>query len=151
MTPDEHDACDRWGQEQRAKVQRHTPRTPEDVAFLQALETELDAAPSVQDYYRTLEAPYPRPMPDQDVQDAAQRAIEDLAGQRRMAWLGDGAIQIHLIASLICDLQVRLDEAIVLAADQEIDLADIAQLAGLSADQTRQIIANIDPENDLAN
>jgi hypothetical protein len=106
---------------------------------------------NLQDCFRQLEPPYPPPMPDQDVQDAAQRAIEDLAGQRRMAWLGDGAIQVHLIASLICELRFRLDEAIVLAADQEIGLADIAQLAGLSADQIRQTIANIDPENDLAN
>jgi hypothetical protein len=108
-------------------------------------------SPNLQDYFRPLEPPYPRPMPDSDVQDAAQRAIEDLAGQRHMAWLGDGAIQVHLIASLICDLQFRLDEAIVLAADQKLDLADIARLAGISVDETRQTIANIDPEHDLAN
>ena len=107
--------------------------------------------PNLQDYFQQLEPPYPAPMPDQDVQDVAGRAIEDLAGQRRMAWLGDGPIQVHLIASLICDLQFRLDEAIVLAADQETDLADIARLAGISVGQTRQTIANIDPENDLAN
>ncbi|CAN5671517.1 hypothetical protein BH23PLA1_BH23PLA1_43040 [soil metagenome] len=105
----------------------------------------------LQDYFRQLGPPYPTPMPDADVQDAAQRAIEDLAGVRRMAWLGDGAIQVHLIASLICELQFRLDEAIVLAADQEIGLADIAQLAGINVTQTRQTITNLDPENDLAN
>jgi len=106
---------------------------------------------NLQDHFQPLEPPYPQPMPDQDVQDAAQRAIEDLAGQRHMAWLGDGPIQTHLIANLICELQFRLDEAIVLAADQDTDLADIAQLAGISIDQTRQTITNIDPENDLAN
>ena len=108
-------------------------------------------SPSLHDHFRELEAPYPPPMPDHDVQDAAGRAIEDLANQRHLAWLGDGPVQLHLIASLICELQFRLDEAIVLTADQDIDLADIAQLAGISLTQTRQIIANIDPENDLAN
>ena len=106
---------------------------------------------SLQDYFRELEPPYPPPMPDEDVQDVAQRAIEDLAGQRCMAWLGDGPVQVHLIASLITELTSRLDEAIVLAADQETELADIAHLAGISPEQTRQTIANIDPENDLAN
>lgn len=105
---------------------------------------------SLHDHFRQLEAPYPTPMPDQDVQDAAQTAIEDLAAQRAMAWLGDGPVQVHLIASLICELQFRLDEAIVLAADQHTELADIAQLAGISPEQTRQTIANLDPENDLA-
>ena len=105
----------------------------------------------LQDHFRQLGPSYPAPMPDSDVQDAVQRAIEDLAGVRRLAWLGDGAIQVHLIASLIGELQFRLDEAIVLAADQDTDLAAIAQLAGISVDQTRQTITNIDPENDLAN
>jgi hypothetical protein len=103
--------------------------------------------PNLQDHFRP---PYPQPMPDDDVQAVAQRAIEDLAGQRRLAWLGDGPIQVHLIASLISELQFRLDEAVVLAADQETDLADIAQLAGISVAETRQTIANLDPENDLA-
>jgi hypothetical protein len=107
--------------------------------------------PSLQEHFQQLEAPYPSPMPDQDVQDVAQRAIEDLARQRRMAWLGDGPIQVHLIANLICELQFRLDEAIVLAAEQDTHLADIAQLAGTNIDQTRQTIANIDPEIDMAN
>ncbi len=106
--------------------------------------------PNLQDLFRQLEAPYPQPSPDDDVQDVAQRAIEDLARQRRLAWHGDGAIQTHLIASLISELQFRLDEAIVLAADQGTDLTDIAQLAGTSITETRQTIANLDPENDLA-
>lgn len=107
--------------------------------------------PNLQDLFRQLEAPYPQPMPDDDVQDVAQRAIEDLARQRRLAWLGDGPIQVHLIATLISELQFRLDEAIVLAADQDTDLADIARLAGISVAETQQTITNIDPENDLAN
>ncbi len=106
---------------------------------------------NLHDHFRQLEAPYPPPMPDEDVQDVAGRAIEDLAGQRHLAWLGDGPVQVHLIASLICELQFRLDEAIVLAADQDTDLTGIAQLAGISIDQTRQTITNLDPENDLAN
>ena len=105
---------------------------------------------SLQDHFRQLTPPYPTPMPDEDVEDVAQRAMADLAGQRHMAWLGDGPIQVHLIASLICELQFRLDQAVVPAADQELALADIAQLAGLSTDQIRQTIANLDPENDLA-
>jgi hypothetical protein len=151
MTPDELADYERWVADERARVAAHQPpTTAADHAFLEQLGRELDAAPHLQDYFRQLEPPYPLPMPDDDVQDAAQRAIEDLAGQRRMAWLGDGAVQVHLIASLISDLQFRLDEAIVLAADQQVELADIARLAGLSVAETRQTIANIDPENDLA-
>ena len=106
--------------------------------------------PHLQDHFRQLEAPYPQPMPDDNVQDLAQRAIEDLARQRRLAWLGDGRIQVHLI-TLISELQFRRDEAIVLAADQDADPADIARLAGISIAETRQAITNTDPENDLAN
>jgi len=151
MTPDELADYQRWVADERARVAAHQPpTTAADHAFLEQLGRELDAAPHLQDYFQQLEPPYPQPMPDDDVQDAAQRAIEDLAGQRRMAWLGDGPIQVHLIASLINDLQLRLDEAIVLAADQEIGLTDIARLAGTSPEQARQTIAAIDPENDLA-
>jgi len=107
--------------------------------------------PHLQDHFRQLEAPYPQPMPDDNVQDLAQRAIEDLARQRRLTWLGDGPIQVHLIASLLAELQFRLDEAIVLAADQDADPAGIARLAGISIAETRQAITNTDPENDLAN
>ncbi len=105
---------------------------------------------ALQDYFRELEPPYPPPMPDDDVHDVAQRAIEDLAGQRAMAWLGDGPVQVHLIASLLSELTFRLDEAIMLAADQEVELTDIARLAGISPDKTRQTIANIDEEHHLA-
>ena len=151
MTSDELSSYHRWVEQDRTHVARHLPpKTAEDHAFLDWLNREMDAAPHIDDYFRKLEAPYPQPMPDEDVQDVAQRAIEDLAGERRMAWLGDGPIQVHLIASLISDLQVRLDEAIVLAADQEVDLADIARLAGISTSEARLAIANIDPENNLA-
>jgi len=149
---EQRDDYDRWVQAHNAEVNAHfPPSTPEDFAFFAQLERELDAAPHIRDYFQQLEAPYPAPLLDTDVQNVVGRAIEDLAEDRRMAWLGDGPIQVHLIASLIGELQARLDEAIVLAADQETDIADIARLAGLSSDQTRQTITNTDPENDLAN
>lgn len=115
-----------------------------------ALERKLDAAPDVRDHFQQLEPPYPPPTPDEDVQNAVQRAITDLAATRRMAWLGDGPVQVHLIASLIAKLQFCLDETIVLTANQQVGLADIARLAGISTTEVRQTIANLDPENDLA-
>lgn len=115
------------------------------------LERELDAAPHVLDYFQQIEPPYPAPQLDADIQDVVQRAIENLATKWRMAWLGDGPIQVHLTASLLAELHFRLDEAIVLAADQDLAVDDIAQLAGISPEQARQAIANLDPDNDLAN
>jgi len=122
-----------------------------NISDSEALERELHTAPHIDDGCQQLQAPYPPPAPDVDVQDVAERAIAALATQRGMVWLGDGPIQVHLIASLICDLQFRLDEAIVLAANQHVAIDDLAHLAGLTVADTRQTITNLDPEHDLAN
>ena len=146
MTPDEHASYQRWVEADRARVAAHIPPvTAADHAFLDALGRELDAAPHIGDYYRELEAPYPKPAPDQDVAEIIDAAIERLADQRRLPWLGHGPHQVHLIATLIAELRQRLTDAIVLAHDQELESSDIARIAGLSLHETRLLT---DPEDD---
>lgn len=149
MNPDEQASYRRWVEQDRARLACHVPPTSEaDHAFLDALGRQLDAAPHIGDYYRQLEPPYPGPTPDADVAEVVADAIERLADQRRLPWLGHGPHQIHLIATLIVELEAQLTEAIVLAHDQELDWPDIARLAGLSLHETI-LQADPDPENDL--
>lgn len=151
MNPDEQASYHRRVEQDRARLAHHVPPTSEaDHAYLDELGRELDAAPHIGDYYRELEPPYPGPEPDADVTKVVADGIERLAGQRRLPWLGHGPHQVHLIATLIAELEAQLTEAIVLAHDQELDWPDIAQLAGLSLRETiRQ--ADPDPEDDLDN
>lgn len=125
---------------EQARHRSHTPpRTPEDLAYHRQLVRDLDAAPTLSDYFNELGPPYPEPRVDEDTTLAIDEAIELLAGQRRLAWLGDGAVQVHLIASLLAELHTRLGRTIALAHDQETTWSDIARLAGLSVAETRTL------------
>ena len=130
---------------EQARHRSHTPpRTPEDFAYYEQLARDLDAAPSLSDYFNELGPPYPEPTVGDDTTLAVDEAIELLAAQRRLAWLGDGAVQVHLIACLTAELRVRLGHAIALAHDQETTWSDIAQLAGLSIATTKNVSDPVD-------
>lgn len=140
MTPEQLASYETAVAADRARHRSHTPpRTPEDFAYHEQLNRELDAAPSLSDYFTDLGPPHPGPTLGRDTVLAIDEAIDVLAGQRRLAWVGDGAVQVHVIASLLTELRARLGHAIALAHDQETTWADIAQLAGLSVAETKNL------------
>lgn len=145
MTPDELASYQAWVDAERASVAAHFPPvTAADHAFFDALLAELDAAPSLQDYFTVLEPPYPAPMPDDDVQDEVELALDRLAARRNMIRPPAGAAgEIHLIACLISDLQLRLEEAIRDAYDADIDWPDVARLAGMSTTDVIRIATTL--------
>jgi hypothetical protein len=151
MTPDELADYEAAVEAERARMRRHLPpRTPEDHAYLAELTRELDAAPSLDEYYQRIEPPYPSPFVDDDTELAVDQALELLAGRRRLAWLGDGPAQVHLLASLLAQLHAHLGKAMLLSHDQELDWPDIAQLAGMPLADTIALAEGIDPEEDAS-
>jgi hypothetical protein len=134
---------------EQARHRSHTPpRTSEDFAYYEQLARDLDAAPSLSEYFNELGPPYPQPCVDEDTMLAIDQAIDLLAAQRRLVWLGDGAVQVHVIASLTAELRTRLGHAIALAHDQETTWSDIAQLAGLSLTETKNLSDPVDTQPD---
>jgi hypothetical protein len=140
MTPEQLAAHETAVAAEQARHRSHTPpRTAEDLAYHRQLIRDLDAAPTLSDYFNELGPPYPEPRVDGDTTLTVDEVIELLAGRRRLAWLGDGTVQVHLIASLLAELHTRLGRAIALAHDQETTWSDIAHLAGLSVAETRAL------------
>ena len=149
MTPDELADHEAAVEAERARIRRHLhPRTPQDHAYLAELTRELDAAPTLDEYYRRIEPPYPSPFVDAHTELAVDQALELLAGRRRFAWLGDGPVQVHLLASLLAQLRAHLGRAMLLSHDQELDWPDIAQLAGMPLADTTALAECIASEED---
>jgi hypothetical protein len=59
-------------------------------------------------------------------------AIDDLAALRTPYWLGDSAIHLHALASLIAQAQQMIPGAIAAARDRELSWAQIGQLLNIS-------------------
>jgi hypothetical protein len=60
-------------------------------------------------------------------------AIDSLARLRTAYWLGDSAVHLHALASLIAQAQQLLPPAIHHARDQELTWAQIGELLGTTA------------------
>ena len=60
-------------------------------------------------------------------------AIDNLARQRTAYWLGDSAVHLHALASLIAQAQQLLPQAVHAARDQELTWTQIGELLGISA------------------
>ena len=60
-------------------------------------------------------------------------AIEHLARLRTLYWLGDSAVQLHALASLIAQSQQLLPQAVRDARDQELTWAQIGELLDTTA------------------
>ena len=75
-------------------------------------------------------------MPAPHTDDASalvlEQALDDLARLRTAYWLGDNAVRLHALASLIRQAHQMLPTAIDDARDQELTWSDIAQLLGVS-------------------
>jgi hypothetical protein len=60
-------------------------------------------------------------------------AIEHLARLRTAYWLGDSAVHLHALASLIAQAHQLLPQAVHDARDQELTWAQIGELLGTTA------------------
>lgn len=74
----------------------------------------------------------PAPRLDDDSATVLDEAIETLARLRTPHWLGDTAVHLHALASLITQAQQLLPDAVAHARDQELTWDEIGQLLGVS-------------------
>ena len=88
----------------------------------------------------------PVPLCDVDSFDVVDEAISELAGRRGL-WIGDDAVLIHLLASLIAQAERCLPEAVAIARANGYGWDDVAQLLGTSPDEVR---LRFDPQSPVA-
>lgn len=74
----------------------------------------------------------PAPRVDDDSLTILTEAIESLSRLRTSYWLGDAAVQLHALASLLAQAETLLPQAIHDARDQELTWTDIGQLLNLN-------------------
>ena len=75
----------------------------------------------------------PAPATGDDSLQVLTEAIDSLARQRISYWLGDSAVHLHALASLIAQAQQLLPQAIRDARDQELTWTQIGELLGTTA------------------
>jgi hypothetical protein len=74
----------------------------------------------------------PAPRTDADSAAVLTEAIDALAALRTPYWLGDSAIGLHALASLIAPANTMIPDAVHAARDQGHTWAEIGQLLNLS-------------------
>jgi hypothetical protein len=77
--------------------------------------------------------PAPRPATGDDSLAVLTAAIDNLARLRTAYWLGDSAVHLHALASLITQAQQLLPQAVHDARDQELTWTQIGELPGTTA------------------
>jgi hypothetical protein len=75
----------------------------------------------------------PAPATGDDSLAVLTKAIDALARLRTAYWLGDSAVHLHALASLIAQAQQLLPQAIHDARDQELTWNQIGELLGTTA------------------
>jgi hypothetical protein len=75
----------------------------------------------------------PAPATGQDSLQVLDEAIDQLARLRTPYWLGDSAVRLHALTSLIAQAQQLVPQAVHDARDQELTWAQIGELLGTTA------------------
>jgi hypothetical protein len=75
----------------------------------------------------------PAPATGDDSLQVLTEAIEQLARLRTPYWLGDSAIRLHALTSLITQAQQLLPDAVHDARDQELTWTQIGELLNITA------------------
>ncbi len=75
----------------------------------------------------------PAPVTGDDSPGILSQAIETLAQLRTAYWLGDSAVHLHALTSLIAQAQRLLPRAVHDARDQELTWAQIGELLNTTA------------------
>jgi hypothetical protein len=90
----------------------------------------------------------PAPVADDLSATVLGEAIDTLASLRTPYWLGDTAVHLHALASLLTQAQQLLPDAVARARDQDLTWNEIGQLLGLSASTAarRYRDATLEPE-----
>ena len=78
----------------------------------------------------------PTPVADELSATVLGEAIDTLASLRTLYWLGDTAVHLHALASLLTQAQRLLPDAVAAARDQELTWDEIGQLLGLCGSAT---------------
>jgi hypothetical protein len=73
---------------------------------------------------------------DQLSASVVTEAVDTLASLRTTYWLGDAAVHLHALTSLIAQAQQLLPDAVRQARDQELTWTEIGQLLNLTASTT---------------
>ncbi len=74
----------------------------------------------------------PTPVVDDLSATVLDEAIDTLGGLRTPYWLGDSAVRLHALASLLAQGQVLLPGAVAQARDQDLTWDQIGVLLGLT-------------------
>ena len=75
----------------------------------------------------------PAPITGDDSLAVLTDAIDHLARLRTAYWLGDSAVHLHALASLIAQAEQLLPQAVCDARDQELTWTQIGELLGTTA------------------
>jgi hypothetical protein len=75
----------------------------------------------------------PAPATGEDSLQILNQAIDDLARLRTPYWLGDSAVHLHALTSLLAQAQQLLPQAVHQARDQELTWTQIGELTGTTA------------------
>ena len=75
----------------------------------------------------------PAPATGQDSLQVLDEAIDQLARLRTPYWLGDSAVRLHTLTSLITQAEQLLPDAVHDARDQELTWAQIGELLNTTA------------------
>jgi signal recognition particle GTPase len=75
----------------------------------------------------------PAPITGDDSLAVLNDAIDQLAQLRTAYWLGDSAVRLHTLASLIAQAEQLLPQAVSDARDQELTWTQIGELHGITA------------------
>ena len=75
----------------------------------------------------------PAPRTGDDSLQILSQAIDSLAQLRTAYWLGDSAVHLHALASLIAQAEQILPQAVHDARDQELTWAQIGELLNTTA------------------
>lgn len=75
----------------------------------------------------------PAPRTSDDSLAVLSQAIDGLARLRTASWLGDSAVRLHALASLIAQAGQLLPQAVHDARDQELTWAQIGELLNTTA------------------
>ncbi len=78
----------------------------------------------------------PAPVVDDLSATVLSEAIDTLGELRTPYWLGDSAMRLHALASLLAQAQALLPEAVTRARDQDLTWDQIGQLLGLTGPAT---------------
>ena len=84
----------------------------------------------------------PAPATGDDSQQVLSDAIDQLARLRTAYWLGDSAVRLHALTSLIAQAEQLLPQAVHDARDQELAWTQIGELPGTTPATTARRYRN---------